>query len=67
MNLAAEKPTREFFLYQKGCIRRMYFELDVLRLGEHQVKVLLSDKTRAEEYSVQAWVEEKGLERDLPL
>ena len=45
----------------------MYFELDVLRLGEHQVKVLLSDKTRAEEYSVQAWVEEKGLERDLPL
>ena len=37
------------------------------RLGEHQVKVLLSDKTRTEENSVQALVEEKFLERDLPL
>ena len=37
------------------------------RLQEHQVKVLLSDKTRAEENSVQALVQEKFLERDLPL
>ena len=37
------------------------------RLATHQVKVLLSDKTRTEENSVQALVEEKFLERDLPL
>jgi len=37
------------------------------RLGEHHVKVLLSDKTRTEENSVPALVEEKFLERDLPL
>jgi hypothetical protein len=37
------------------------------RLGDHQVKVLLSDKTRTEENSVQALVEEKFLERDFPL
>lgn len=37
------------------------------RISEHQVKVLLSDKTRTEENSVQALIEEKFLERDLPL
>lgn len=37
------------------------------RLGGHQVKVLLSDKTRTEENTVPALVQEKFLERDLPL
>jgi len=37
------------------------------RISEHQIKVLLSDKTRTEENSVRALVEEKFLERDLPL
>jgi methionyl-tRNA formyltransferase len=37
------------------------------KLTGHQVKVLLSDKTRPAEYSVPALLEEKFLERDLPL
>jgi folate-dependent phosphoribosylglycinamide formyltransferase PurN len=37
------------------------------KLSQHHVKVLLSDKTRTEENSVQALTEEKFLERDLPL
>jgi hypothetical protein len=37
------------------------------RLAGHQVKVLLSDKTRPAEHSVPALLEEKFLERDLPL
>lgn len=37
------------------------------QLKNHQVKVLLSDKTRTEENSVQELVEEKFLERDFPL
>lgn len=37
------------------------------QLRHHQVKVLLSDKTRSEENSVSELVEEKFLERDLPL
>lgn len=37
------------------------------QLKDHQVKVLLSDKTRAEENSVPELVEEKFLERDFPL
>ena len=37
------------------------------QLKDHAVKVLLSDKTRAEENSVPELVEEKFLERDLPL
>jgi methionyl-tRNA formyltransferase len=37
------------------------------QLKNHQVKVLLSDKTRAEENSVQELIEEKFLERDFPL
>ena len=37
------------------------------QLKDHTVKVLLSDKTRAEENSVPELVEEKFLERDLPL
>lgn len=54
------------------CTKRDVFGASILnwmlpRLGEHQVKVLLSDKTRSEENSVQALVEEKFLERDLPL
>lgn len=54
------------------CTKRDVFGASILnwilpRLGEHQVKVLLSDKTRTEENSVQALVEEKFLERDLPL
>jgi folate-dependent phosphoribosylglycinamide formyltransferase PurN len=54
------------------CTKRDIFGVSILnwilpRLGEHQVKVLLSDKTRTEENSVQALVEEKFLERDLPL
>jgi methionyl-tRNA formyltransferase len=54
------------------CTKRDVFGASILnwilpRLGAHQVKVLLSDKTRTEENSVQALVEEKFLERDLPL
>lgn len=54
------------------CTKRDIFGASILnwilpRLGEHQVKVLLSDKTRTEENSVQALTEEKFLERDLPL
>lgn len=54
------------------CTKRDVFGASILnwilpRIGEHQVKVLLSDKTRTEENSVQALVEEKFLERDLPL
>lgn len=54
------------------CTKRDVFGASILnwilpRLGEHQVKVLLSDKTRTEENSVRALVEEKFLERDLPL
>lgn len=37
------------------------------QLKDHEVKVLLSDKTRAEENSVPELVEEKFLERDFPL
>ena len=37
------------------------------QLKNHEVKVLLSDKTRAEENSVAELVEEKFLERDYPL
>jgi methionyl-tRNA formyltransferase len=37
------------------------------KLTGHQVKVLLSDKTRPAEHSVHALLEEKFLERDLPL
>jgi hypothetical protein len=37
------------------------------KLAGHQVKVLLSDKTRPAENSVPALLEEKFLERDLPL
>ncbi|MDO8694304.1 MAG: formyltransferase family protein [Sheuella sp.] len=37
------------------------------QLKDHEVKVLLSDKTRAEENSVPDLVEEKFLERDFPL
>jgi hypothetical protein len=37
------------------------------KLTGHQVKVLLSDKTRPAEHSVPALLEEKFLERDLPL
>ncbi len=37
------------------------------QLKNHEVKVLLSDKTRAEENSVSELVEEKFLERDYPL
>ena len=37
------------------------------KLSQHQVKVVLSDKTRSQENSVQALTEEKFLERDLPL
>jgi len=37
------------------------------KLTGHQVKVLLSDKTRPAEHSVLALLEEKFLERDLPL
>ncbi len=37
------------------------------KLKNHEVKVLLSDKTRAEENSVPELVEEKFLERDFPL
>ncbi len=37
------------------------------QLKNHEVKVLLSDKTRAEENSVAELVEEKFLERDFPL
>lgn len=37
------------------------------KLAGHQVKVLLSDKTRPAENSVHALLEEKFLERDLPL
>jgi hypothetical protein len=54
------------------CTKRDIFGAFILnwilpRLGGHQVKVLLSDKTRTEENSVQALSEEKFLERDLPL
>jgi folate-dependent phosphoribosylglycinamide formyltransferase PurN len=54
------------------CTKRDVFGASILnwilpRLGAHQVKVLLSDKTRTEENSVRALVEEKFLERDLPL
>ncbi len=54
------------------CTKRDVFGASILnwilpRLDGHQVKVLLSDKTRTEENSVQALVEEKFLERDLPL
>lgn len=54
------------------CTKKDVFGASILnwilpRLGSHQVKVLLSDKTRTEENSVQALVEEKFLERDLPL
>lgn len=37
------------------------------KLSRHHVKVLLSDKTRSEENSVQSLTEEKFLERDFPL
>jgi hypothetical protein len=37
------------------------------KLKDHTVKVLLSDKTRTEENSVTELVEEKFIERDLPL
>jgi methionyl-tRNA formyltransferase len=37
------------------------------KLSQHHVKVVLSDKTRSQENSVQALTEEKFLERDLPL
>jgi hypothetical protein len=37
------------------------------KLTGHQVRVLLSDKTRPAEHSVPALLEEKFLERDLPL
>jgi hypothetical protein len=37
------------------------------KLSQHNVKVLLSDKTRSEENSVQSLTEEKFLERDFPL
>jgi hypothetical protein len=37
------------------------------KLTRHHVKVLLSDKTRPAEHSVPALLEEKFLERDLPL
>jgi len=54
------------------CTKRDVFGASILnwilpRLGAHQVKVLLSDKTRTEENSVQALAKEKFLERDLPL
>jgi len=37
------------------------------KISSHQVRVLLSDKTRPAEHSVPALLEEKFLERDLPL
>lgn len=54
------------------CTKRDIFGAVILnsilpQLKNHQVKVLLSDKTRSEENSVQELVEEKFLERDLPV
>lgn len=54
------------------CTKKDIFGLWILnwilpKLSGHQVKVLLSDKTRPAEHSVPALLEEKFLERDLPL
>jgi len=54
------------------CTKKDIFGIWILnwilpKLSGHQVKVLLSDKTRPAEHSVPALLEEKFLERDLPL
>jgi len=54
------------------CTKNDLFGADILnwllpRLAGHQLRVLLSDKTRAEENSIPDLVIEKVLERDVPL